>query len=112
MDLRFDDKTILVTGGSGGIGAEIARGFAEAGGDVVVHYAHRADVASSVVGSLAANGSTPYAVQVDLTEPDGSERLLAAPQEMGGPALFLASKLAAFVREWPVARGERAQYQP
>jgi NAD(P)-dependent dehydrogenase (short-subunit alcohol dehydrogenase family) len=35
-DLRFDDKVVVVTGGSRGLGREMALGFAEAGADVVV----------------------------------------------------------------------------
>ncbi len=34
--LRFDDKVVVVTGGSRGLGKEMALGFAEAGADVVV----------------------------------------------------------------------------
>lgn len=35
-DLRFDDKVVVVTGSSRGLGREMALGFAEAGADVVV----------------------------------------------------------------------------
>ena len=34
--LRFDDKVVVVTGGSRGLGREMALGFAAAGADVVV----------------------------------------------------------------------------
>ncbi len=38
----LNNKTVLVTGGSRGIGAAIARAIGAAGGEVIVHYARRA----------------------------------------------------------------------
>jgi 3-oxoacyl-[acyl-carrier protein] reductase len=37
MDLQLEDKTVLITGASGGIGRAMARTFAEEGANVVLH---------------------------------------------------------------------------
>lgn len=53
VDTRpFRGKTALVTGSSGGIGAGIAKVFASAGADVIVHYNSRKDGAISTFKSI------------------------------------------------------------
>ena len=46
------DKVLLVTGGSRGIGAAIARGAGRSGWRVVVNYAKAADAAEAVVREI------------------------------------------------------------
>ncbi|MGI9603200.1 MAG: SDR family NAD(P)-dependent oxidoreductase [Acidimicrobiales bacterium] len=52
--LRFDDKVVLVTGGSRGLGREMALGFASAGADVVVasRKQEACDVVAAEIGAL------------------------------------------------------------
>jgi len=50
----LDGKTVLVTGGSRGAGAAIVRAAAEAGADVLVHYASNRAAAEAVAGSIGA----------------------------------------------------------
>ena len=47
---NLNSKTVLVTGGSRGIGAAIARAIGAAGGEVIVHYARNRDAAEAVRG--------------------------------------------------------------
>ena len=49
-------QTVLVTGGSGGIGREISRGFAHLGFRVGVHFHGDADRAAETLGSLEGDG--------------------------------------------------------
>ncbi|HEY5389496.1 MAG TPA: SDR family NAD(P)-dependent oxidoreductase, partial [Solirubrobacteraceae bacterium] len=49
-------RGVLVTGASRGIGAAIARAFAEAGDRVAVHYRARRTAADGVRTSLAGDG--------------------------------------------------------
>ncbi len=44
----LNSKSVLVTGGSRGIGAAIARAIGAAGGEVIVHYARNRDAAEAV----------------------------------------------------------------
>jgi len=69
VDSGLSGKRVLVTGASGGIGAECARAFAAEGADLVVHYRHGRERAEAVgVGQL---------VQADLTREDEVERMFA-----------------------------------
>ena len=61
------NRTVLVTGGSRGIGAAIAREFAAAGDRIAVHYSTATADAQKTVDSLA--GSGHIIVQADLRDP-------------------------------------------
>lgn len=76
-------RAVLVTGGSRGIGAAIARTFAERGDRVAVHYRDAADAAAAVRGSLAGQGH--LTVQADLTDADAVRAMVdAAADGLGG----------------------------
>ncbi|RDW68145.1 short-chain dehydrogenase-2 [Coleophoma cylindrospora] len=51
---RLDGKTIIITGGAGGIGYEIARGLAEAGANLALWY-HSSTVADQLAAKIAAD---------------------------------------------------------
>ena len=61
------NRTVLITGGSRGIGAAIAREFALAGDRIAVHYVSSKTDAEGVVNSLA--GSGHITTQADLRDP-------------------------------------------
>lgn len=70
---RLDGKTALVTGGSRGIGAMIARGLVDAG--AVVHVASRTlEDCEAVAAELRERGEA-YAHQADLSSPEGCQAL-------------------------------------
>ncbi|MEH0841907.1 glucose 1-dehydrogenase [Micromonospora sp. CPCC 205711] len=74
-----DGKTILVTGGSRGIGLMIARGFVQAGARVIIS-SRKADVCESVAKELSAEGHCE-AIPADLGHDAGAEALAAAVRE-------------------------------
>ena len=80
--MRFDNQTALVTGGSRGIGREIARGFAARGAQVAVHYNSNATAAEQTVDQLEGDGH--FALRADLADSGQVQRMIdEAAERMG-----------------------------
>ena len=84
----------VVTGGSGGIGREIAARLGQDGYAVVVHYSSRKSAADDVVDAIHRDAGSAWSVQADLSEPSGVDaladavfRLLDAQSELALHAL-------------------------
>ena len=76
---RLDDKVVLITGASSGLGARFARVASTAGATVVVA-ARRAERLAELVDEL----DDAHAVEVDLTAPGGPEACVARSIELAG----------------------------
>jgi len=70
--LEFIDKVVLVTGGGRGLGAGIARRFAQTGAKVSVNYFHSADQAESLATEIGG-----LAVRADVTTETGAADLIS-----------------------------------
>ncbi|MBO9635480.1 MAG: SDR family oxidoreductase [Chitinophagaceae bacterium] len=63
----LNNKVILVTGASRGIGAEVARELANAGAKIIVNYAGGKVEAEQVVAEIRAKGGEAIALQADIS---------------------------------------------
>jgi glucose 1-dehydrogenase/3-oxoacyl-[acyl-carrier protein] reductase len=83
--LDFTGKAVIVTGASQGIGAGIARRFAEAGARIVVHYRSGESGANELVDNIKGSGGQAIALHADLSDRQAVEVLVAETVEsLGG----------------------------
>ena len=77
---RLNGRRALVTGGSRGLGLEMARGLAEAGAEVVIVGRDTGSLAEAVA-AIEAGGGRAAALQADLADGEEAERMCAAALE-------------------------------
>ena len=68
MNRKLEGKIALITGGSRGIGAAIAKRLAADGANVAITYSKGADAAASVVKEIERDGGKAIAIQADAAD--------------------------------------------
>ena len=90
-------KVALVTGGSRGIGAAIARALADDGADVAVSYANSVSKAEAVVSELEAKGVRAAAFSADQADAKQVEGLVKKVADRFGRLDILVNNAGVFV---------------
>ena len=99
---ELDGRVALVTGSSRGIGAAIARLFAERGASVIVH-GRDADAVRTVVADIEKSGGRALAAIADLTRYDQIEAMRDSIEQRLGPVdILVANAGGSTVRPGPL----------
>jgi 3-oxoacyl-[acyl-carrier protein] reductase len=96
MELKLKDKVAVVTGSSKGIGAGIAKAYANAGAKVVVNYATSKEDADKVVDEITKNGGTAIAVHADVTKIEDIKRMFEETKKAFGCLDILVNNAGVF----------------
>jgi 3-oxoacyl-[acyl-carrier protein] reductase len=109
--LRIDDlqnKLVLVTGGSTGIGAAVSRAFAEQRAKVAVHWNNNAAAANTVVRDIEAAGGSACLVRGDLTQRGGAKGIVEEAIAALGGLDILINNAGALLGRVPILDGDEA----
>jgi NAD(P)-dependent dehydrogenase (short-subunit alcohol dehydrogenase family) len=100
MNLGLTGKTVLITGGSKGIGLACARAFLEEGARVAIVSRDRANL-DAASRELASPADDLAAVAADLSQADAAKSMLAEVENRLGPVDILVNSAGAAKRYLP-----------
>ena len=90
--MLLENKVVLVTGGSRGIGAAIAIESARHGADVAIHSNRGGEVAAEVISQIEALGRRAIHVEGDVAEPESAAAFVdAAVKAFGRVDVFVSN---------------------
>lgn len=106
--MDFSNKTVLITGGSRGIGRATAQAFAERGARVAINFHSDNDAARDTVASLAGEGH--FAIRADLGRATAVEQMINAVVGEFGQLDILVNNAGIF-KLHPVTEVSYAEWQ-
>jgi 3-oxoacyl-[acyl-carrier protein] reductase len=92
----FQDRTVLITGGSRGIGRACCERLARAGANIAVNYRSDEAAAAETVRLVEAAGTRAIAVQADVVDPESVEAMVARVNDKLGPIDMLFNNAGVF----------------
>ncbi len=112
MDLGLEQRSVIVTGASRGIGLAIAEGFAAEGARLTI-CARGVEALEVAHDSIAERfpGSAVQAVEADVTSADDCARVVATAVETHGGLHVLVNNAGATVREGDLEERWRASFE-
>lgn len=111
MDAAPSERLLLVTGGSRGIGAAVARQAAAAGWHVAVNYARDAAAADAVCADVRAAGRQAWAVQADVADEAQVEAMFARLDAEAPPLAGLVNNAGVVDRAQRLDQMDLARWQ-
>ncbi|MDM0024422.1 2-hydroxycyclohexanecarboxyl-CoA dehydrogenase [Variovorax saccharolyticus] len=105
---RFESKTVVVTGGGGGIGGATCRRFAREGARVAVHDMNL-EAAEKVAAAIRADGGQAQAFRCDITDRASVDQAVEATLQGLGPIDVLVNNAGWDVFK-PFTRTEPSQW--
>ena len=93
---KLTGKTAVVTGASKGIGAGIAKAFANEGANVVVNYAKAKDDAERVVAEITKAGGKAITVQADVSKQADVDKLFDVTRKTFGSVDILVNNAGVY----------------
>lgn len=106
---QFDGKTVIVTGGGGGIGGATCRRFAKQGARVAV-FDMNLDAAQRVATDITSSGGEAMAFKCDITNRSEVDEAVAATESRLGPVDVLVNNAGWDVFK-PFTKTEPAQWE-
>ena len=82
--MRYNDRVVLITGSSRGIGREIALGFAREGADVVINYVKSEEDAKRLEQLISSKDNKCMAIQADVTDIESVNNMFTSIIEVYG----------------------------
>lgn len=106
--MKFNDKIVLITGASRGIGREVAKQFAERGATIAIHYNSNLVAAEQTKTMLAGDGH--IIVQANMDNPEAIKLMVDSVAEQLGRIDILVNN-AGIYEEYPLDEVSYEEWQ-